>query len=374
MNLYFDNSSTSFPKPEGVSQSINEYFSHGGTYGRAAYNRVIEVSRKVESTRSLLANLIGTSLAPNVVFTSNATHAINLFIRGMRYPKRRVIISPLEHNAVCRPLQYLFQTAGVGVDTFPHHPDGRIDIQKAAKVNFASYDLGIINHVSNVNGVIQPIKEIKRLMGNTPLLVDASQSAGRVEIRADEWKLDALALTGHKGIMGPTGTGALFIRNPDMADPLIFGGTGSNSESCLQPIDLPDRFEAGTPNIVGIYGLWGALSSGMGYSFKREHFVELLHEISTFSSFKLLAADDTDFQSDVFSIKPLGMEVSELARILFEKFSVETRSGLHCAPLAHRTLGTFPTGAVRFSLSKFHTDNDLDYLHSCLKKIDEGRS
>jgi len=373
MNLYFDNSSTSFPKPEGVSQSINEYLHHGGTYGRAAYNRVIEVSRKVESTRSLLANLIGTSLVSNVVYTSNATHAINMVIRGMKYPKKRVIISPLEHNAVCRPLQNLFQTSGVEFDVFPHYPDGRIDLQKAGQISYANYDLAVINHVSNVNGVIQPVKEIKGMLGVTPLLVDASQSAGRVEIRADEWGLDALALTGHKGIMGPTGIGALFIRNPDMTDPLIFGGTGSNSESYLQPIDLPDRLEAGTPNIVGIYGLWGALSSPVDYQFKHERFANLLQEISMLHSFKLMAADNPDYQSDVFSIKPIGMEVSELAGILFEKYSVETRSGLHCAPLAHRSLGSFPTGTVRFSLSKFHTDDDLDYLMSCLIKINGGK-
>jgi cysteine desulfurase family protein len=372
-NFYFDNSATSHPKPPEVSEYINIYLKGGGTYGRSAYDRVIAVSRVVENTRLMLANLIGTKHTDHIFFTSNSTHALNLAIKGFSYPKKRILISPLEHNAVTRPIVFLQQTFGVEYDILPHQSDGFIDLDAIRKLNLKLYDLCIANHVSNVNGVIQPLAELKTLLGSVPLLVDASQSAGYTSIEADTWNIDMLALTGHKGLMGPTGTGCLFVRNPELITPLVHGGTGSRSDSFSMPDFTPDRFEAGTPNVLGIYGLFGALSAKVLPNFNADTFMGLLEQIARLKTFKLIRSASFNRQAFLFSIVSNYFTPSDLANLLFKRFGIETRSGLHCTPLAHKTLGTFPNGAVRISLSKYHTPSDLNYLYTALKELDHER-
>jgi len=373
MNLYFDNSATSFPKPPEVEIYIREYLLQGGTYGRGAYNRVFLASKRVEETRNLISNIIGTSLNSNILFTSNSTSALNTVIKGFNYKKGRVLISPLEHNAACRPLQHLKNLGVIEFDILPHYSDGLVDLISSKSIEFDQYDLVIVNHTSNVNGVIQPVSEIKEMIGSKPLLLDASQSVGKTEIRVDDWSIDYIALTAHKGLMGPTGVGALFVRNSDSLSPFIHGGTGSLSESFEMPEHLPDKFEAGTPNILGIYGLYGAITANTERQYSWTSFISLLKELNKLRNLKLLAANNADYQSDVFSIKPLVQSVSDLSRVLYQNYGIETRSGLHCSPLAHQTLGTFPDGTVRFSLSKYHTDNDLEFLLNCLVKENEKR-
>jgi len=372
-NFYFDNSATSYPKPPEVAEYINEYLKGGGTYGRSAYDRVVAVSRVVENTRLLLANLIGTKHSDHIFFTSNSTHALNLAIKGLSYPKKRILISPLEHNAVTRPVLYLQQTFGVEYDILPHQSDGFIDLDATGKLDLKLYDLCIVNHVSNVNGVIQPLAELKALLRSVPLLVDASQSAGYIPIEADSWNIDMLALTGHKGLMGPTGTGCLFARNPELISPLIHGGTGSRSDSFLMPDFFPDRFEAGTPNVLGIYGLFGALSAKVLPHFDTHTFKDLLEQIEQLKSFKLKRSASFNRQAFLFSVISDNYTPSELSNQLFKRFGIETRSGLHCAPLAHKSLGTFPKGTLRISLSKYHNPNDLNYLYTALKELDYER-
>lgn len=369
-NYYFDNSATSHPKPPEVAKYINEYLNNGGTYGRSAYNRVITVSRMVENTRVLLAQIIGTGLTNHVIFTSNATHALNIVIKGFPYRNKRILISPLEHNAVTRPLMHLLNVNGVQHYILPHRIDGYIDLDRMRLLDLKPYDLCIVNHVSNVNGVVQPIAELKDLLGDVPLLVDASQSAGHIPLEVDKNNIDMLALTGHKGLMGPTGTGCLFVRNPELLNPLVHGGTGSRSDSHLMPDHLPDRFEAGTPNVLGIYGLYGALSAKVNPGFSFDDFKELLNRIGSLNSFRLVSAGNSTNQALLFSVTSSRYSLSELSNLLFKRYSIETRSGLHCAPLAHKTLGTFPTGSVRFSLSKFHSSNDLAYLYQALSELD----
>ncbi len=369
-NYYFDNSATSFPKPPEVARFINEYLNSGGTYGRSAYDRVIAVSRMVEQTRALLSQVIGTSLTGQVVFTSNATHALNIAIKGFPYRKKRILISPLEHNAVTRPVMHLLNVDGVQHDIMPHHSNGSVDLDRMRQMNLKSYDLCIVNHVCNVNGAIQPVAELKDLLGDVPLLVDASQSAGHIPLEVDNWNIDMLALTGHKGLMGPTGTGCLFVRNPEILSPLIHGGTGSRSDSFLMPNHLPDRFEAGTPNIVGLYGLFGALTAKVAPGCNADDFKNLIERIGLLSSFRLFCSSNFTNQAFLFSITSNIYFPSELSNLLFKRYSIETRSGLHCAPLAHKTLGTFPSGSVRFSLSKFHSSDDLAYLYQALSELD----
>lgn len=371
MNLYFDNASTSFPKPPEVGEYINMYLNHGGTYGRAAYQRVFEASKIVEETRLLLSKIIGTSLVDNVIFTLNSTSALNTIIQGFSYKYKKILISPLEHNAVGRPVEFMKESQEISYQTLPHDHDGLINLDKLKLLNLNGIDLVIVNHVSNVNGLIQPLKEIKRIIRDIPIIVDASQSLGKVPILADEWGIDMLAFTGHKGLNGPTGIGGFFIRNPKLIEPLIYGGTGSNSEKLVLPDFCPDRFEAGTQNIMGIYGLLGALKNQPEISYSLDTYHSFLKRIKEIPNIKLLISNNIENQSDVFSIFPSKAEVSLFTKLLYDVHKIEVRGGLHCSPLAHITLGTFPNGAIRFSLSNYHTNNDLNHLLSCIIDIDE---
>ena len=371
MNLYFDNASTSFPKPLEVVKYVEKYLTQGGTYGRAAYNRNIEVSRMVENTRQSLSEIIGTSLVSNVIFTYNSTSALNSIIKGFKYQKRNVLISPLEHNSVTRPLEYLRNQGVIDYKVLPHFHDGLIDINKLNDFDLKTIDLVIINHVSNVNGVIQPIQKIKSIIGDVPILVDASQSLGKVDFKADEWKIEYLAFTGHKGLLGPTGIGGFFIRDPESINPFLHGGTGSNSDKFDMPAFCPDKFEAGTQNILGIYGLYGAISGKHNNLYSNESFINLLRNLKELKNIKLICADNTENQSDVFSIIPLKVSVSEFSRNLYDIHGIEVRSGLHCATIAHQTLKTYPLGTIRFSLSNFHNNDDLIHLYNCIADINE---
>ena len=371
MNLYFDNASTSFPKPPEVGEFINMYLNQGGTYGRAAYPRVFEASKMVEETRFLLSKNIGTSLVDNVIFTLNSTSALNTLIQGFSYRFKKILISPLEHNAVGRPIDFMKESQGVIYQTLPHDDDGLINLEKLKSLKLNDIDLVIVNHVSNVNGLIQPLKEIKRIIGDIPIIVDASQSLGKVPILADEWGIDMLAFTGHKGLSGSTGIGGFFIRNPKLVKPLIYGGTGSNSEKLILPDFCPDRFEAGTQNIIGIYGLLGALKNQPKINYSIETYHSVLKRINEVPEIKLLISNNIENQSDVFSIFPSYTEVSLFTKLLYDVHKIEVRGGLHCSPLAHKTLNTFPKGAIRFSLSNYHTDNDLNQLLSCIIDVHE---
>jgi cysteine desulfurase family protein len=371
MNLYFDNASTSFPKPPEVGEFINRYLSQGGTYGRAAYPRVFDASKMVEETRELISNKIGATLISNVIFTYNSTYALNTIFQGFLFNHKQILISPLEHNAVGRPIEYLKQNEGVTYQIMPHFTDGLINIDELKRVDFTKIDLVIVNHVSNVNGLIQPLKEIKQVIGEIPLLVDASQSLGKVLVKVDEWGVDMLAFTGHKGLLGPTGIGGFFIRNQKLIKPLIHGGTGSNSDKLLMPEYCPDKFEAGTQNILGIYGLFGAIKHQPKLMYNKDNLRNLILKLKQIDSLKLLIANDLDNQSDVFSIIPLNTSVSTFTKLLYEIHKIEVRGGLHCSPLAHQTLGSFPKGAVRVSFSNYHTDNEFNNLYSSIIDINE---
>lgn len=372
MNLYFDNASTSFPKPPEVSQFINMYIENGGTYGRAAYSRVLNVSRFVEEARIALANKIGTTLSSNIAFTNNSTAALNTAIQGFTYTKGKVLISPLEHNAVGRPIHYLKSIGLIDYQIIPCFSDGLVDLEKLYSVDIQDYDLVIVNHISNVNGVIQPINRIKEIIGEVPLLVDASQSLGKIDFKADDWNIDMLAFTGHKGLLGPTGVGGLFIRKPEMVKPLIYGGTGSNSHKLEMPDFCPDKYEAGTQNIIGIYGLLGALKINPRTLYDKVSYLNLLENLSALKGIKVLKANSSSNQSDVFSIVPEHIDVSEFSRLIYDRHRIEVRSGLHCSPIAHMSLGSYPNGSVRFSLSNYHTDEDLLFLYEAISAINEN--
>jgi len=370
-STYFDNAATSFPKPGEVSRQMTRYLDEmGGAYGRSAYQRALEVSGIVEETRDRLAEQLGVRDSSKVVFTMNATHGINIVLRGLQLENRHVLVSPLEHNAASRPLHCLKEEKRVSVSVLPHFSDGFVDVARIKHHLQQDTALVIVNHQSNVNGVIQPLPAIKKEIGGIPILVDAAQSAGRIPLEVDRWGIDYLAITGHKGLLGPTGVGGLFLKKPDEIPPFIYGGTGSNSEDCAMPPFMPDKFEAGTHNIAGICGLLGALDARPDPGHTFEDFIVLIQEIKALKNLKFYGARERDHQGTVFSINHTTRDCASVGQELFDRFRIEIRVGLHCAPEAHKTIGTFPRGTVRIAPSVYHTVSDFEYLLKALAEID----
>ncbi len=368
-NLYFDNSATSFPKPTEVNDSISSYLALGGTYGRGAYSRIFSATQMVEDTREKVGLTLGAENPENVVFTSGSTEAINIIIKGLNLKNKRILISPMEHNAVMRPIHAIAAQQNTKYAILEHFIDGNIDVKRIKDQVDADVALVVINHQSNVNGIIQPISDIKREIGDIPILIDASQSAGTTEINAARDNLDFVAFTGHKGLLGPTGIGGFYVANPKLISPLLYGGTGSNSDSFEMPESMPDRFQPGTPNLVGIAGLLGALNANVVKAHTSDDFNMLLKTVQNIKKIECYCGLKHNKMGEVFSFRVKNENPGITAHKLFTKFGIETRSGLHCAPLAHKTLGTFPHGLVRISLSPYHSQSDMEYLIQVLHKL-----
>ncbi len=370
MNLYFDNCATSFPKPAAVAGAMVRHLNEtGGTYGRSAYPRILQSTRLVEECRDQLAAKMGATEAGKIILTANATTALNLMIQGICKKGGHVLTSAMEHNAIARPLERLRQLGLIEWELLESAPDGRILVDKIASKLRPNTILVAICHMSNVNGMAQSPGEIKKAIGEIPLLVDASQSLGSHPVMVDKWGIDFLAFTGHKSLLGPTGTGGAFMRFPELVEPLLYGGTGSGSDSLSMPTFLPDRFEAGTPNITGIHGLNAALKNRPVAQHSKDDFAALLREVKRNANYKVRCAADFDHQGKLFSVVHNTLSSSELALRFYEGFGIESRAGLHCAPMAHRHLGSFPTGDCRFSLSPYHTPEELNYLAKAIHDV-----
>ncbi len=370
---YFDNGATSFPKPPEVAEAVARYLNEvGGNYGRSAHGRTFEVSRVVERCRDRLAERLGIAQVDNLCFAANATEGANVILGGFRWPANaRVLISPLEHNALARPLERARAQGLIQLEILPAGPDGRVDVSRIPELLDDSVALVVVNHQSNVNGVIQPLAEIKQAIGAIPLLVDASQSAGKLAIDVDGWGIDFLVFTGHKGLLGPTGTGGFYLGRPELVEPLLYGGTGSNSEQLAMPTEMPVRFEAGTPNIAGLFGLEAALAHPPVAAHSRADFLELLAAVQALPGYQVHGAQSPEWQGEVLSITHQQMDVGELAWRLADEFGIETRAGLHCAPLAHRHIGTFPDGTCRLTPSPYQSPADFAYLLDALRQLHE---
>lgn len=359
MNLYFDNATTSFPKPPQVAQSVAAYITEcGGSYGRTATQRALQSSAAVERCRDLIAQRLRASNADSVFFTLNATMAANTVLKGLKLTK--VLVSPLEHNAIMRPLKAL----GVEIVVLPSDKSGLIRLD--SNIDTRGISLVIVNHQSNVNGVVQPIAQIAEWAATKgfPLMVDTSQSLGMLPV-----EVDYAIFTGHKGLHGITGVGGFYAKNPDTIAPLVHGGTGSRSDSYEMPEVYPDRLEAGTPNVAGIVGLCTALENPPKPLHTYADFLDMVGDIKGYNVF--VSTDNTQ-QGELFSLTHDAMKPSEIAHKLYTNYGIETRSGLHCSPMAHRTLGTFPEGTVRISLSPYHTVADMEYLTKALNELIEA--
>ncbi|MCX7981314.1 MAG: aminotransferase class V-fold PLP-dependent enzyme [Syntrophales bacterium] len=370
--IYFDHGATSFPKPTVTVEAMVRYLTEiGGSPGRSGHSMSIEAARIVNEGREVLARLFNIKDPFCIVFTKNATEAINMALFGILRPGDHVVTSSMEHNSLMRPLRYLVKQ-GVELSVVPCARDGSLDPLRLKEAMRSSTRLVAVTHASNVTGTVMPIAEIGHILRSYPhtlFLVDAAQTAGVLSIDVEAMAIDFLAFTGHKSLFGPPGTGGLYIRAGLEAEmkPLMMGGTGSRSEFEEQPEVMPDKFESGTPNTVGIAGL----AAGVGYVLAEG--VEKIRKKEESLTEKFLSAlKDMGRHIEVYgqkrgkdniaviSFNVRGLTPSYVAQVLDENWGIMCRPGLHCAPSAHHTIGTFPQGTVRFSFGYFNTDEEIE--------------
>jgi len=368
--IYFDNACTSFPKPPSVVEAIQEYCLRvGSSPGRSGHRLALEASRLIFETRENLSQLFNISRSERVILTSNATEALNLAILGLLTDGDHVVTSSMEHNSVMRPLNNLLKKGIIDLSIVPCSEDGHIDLEALERSV----------KTSNVVGTIAPLEEIGRISGEIPFLADVAQSAGAVPIDVEACGIDLLAFTGHKSLYGPQGTGGLFVREGIDLEPLRMGGTGSKSESWEHPDFVPDKYECGTPNTLGISGLGEGVRFilGEGIDKIRQHEMALtqrfLEGLEDIEGITVYGPKKSDEQTATVSINVKGREASEVGYRLDREFDIMTRVGLHCNPGAHRTIGTFPHGTVRLSMAYLNAQEEVSQVLEALRKIAMSR-
>jgi cysteine desulfurase family protein len=369
--IYLDNPATSWPKPPQVKEAMNRFTEEvGANPGRSGHSLSVDAARIVYEAREVLSVLFHAKDSSRIVFTLNATESINLALKGLLKHKDHVITSSMEHNSVMRPLRDL-EKKGIELSVIPCFEDGTLDPREVEKRIQSTTRMIVLNHASNVTGTILPIREAGRIARahNLLFLVDAAQTAGAYPIDVERDGIDLLAFTGHKSLYGPQGTGGLFIGervNEKEMIPLKQGGTGSRSEFEEQPDFLPDRFESGTPNGVGIAGLLAGVQFVLekGVDRIRQKESHLMHQLigglEKISTLKIYGPENTEDRIATFSFNLTGISPSDVAFCLEKEFGILCRSGLHCAPSAHHTIGTFPEGTIRFGLSVFNREADIE--------------
>ena len=375
--IYLDNAATSFPKPEGVSACMKRYMdSVGATINRSVYGAAQDAGLVTLRLRERLARLFSFPEKPtHVILTPGATAGLNFILKGFLHPGDHC----MEHNAVMRPL---LQLSGVEFDRIPCDAEGKFDPADLLPLIRPNTRLCILAHGSNVCGTVQDAAAVGAICAQHGIAfaLDAAQTAGHIPIDFQALSLSALCAPGHKGLLGPSGIGVLLLRD-DFAHaltPLLAGGTGSASDSEYLPDYLPDRFESGTPNLPGIYGLEEALRflEETGIDALRAHEMQLcarfLNGLSGLSNVRLCGTRELSRRVGVISVDFLNADNAEAAFRLESEFGILTRCGLHCAPSAHKTLGTFPAGTVRFSLGFASTEADVDAALAALRAISEG--
>ncbi|MFR4670494.1 aminotransferase class V-fold PLP-dependent enzyme [Intestinibacter bartlettii] len=378
-DIYFDNSSTSFPKAPNVGRAMGEFIENGAfNINRGSYEGAYEAGSAVLDTREMLKDLFNCPNSKNVVFTPSVTYSLNFFIKGFLKPGDHVLVTSVEHNAVMRPLVQM-EKLGVEFDAVPCDEEGGVtadDFRAYIKENTKAI---ITTHASNVCGTIIPIEEIGALCKEKGLVyaVDTAQTAGILNIDMQKANIDFLAFTGHKGLLGPQGIGGFIASDKleGLIDPVISGGTGSLSDSEEIPDFLPDRFESGTLNLPGIIGLHQALVylKEAGIDNMRNEKMEItkyfLDQVKEIDGVKVAGKKTVEGRLGVVSIDFEGFDNSIVSFYLSSKYKIMTRVGMHCAPRAHKTLKTFPQGTVRFSFSHFNTKEEVDVCIDAIKTI-----
>ncbi len=377
--VYFDNAATSWPKPPEVALAMIHYLQEvGGSPGRSGHRMSIEASRIVSDTRDAMAELLHVDDPSRIAFTKNSTEALNIAIMGSLKPGDHVITSSMEHNSVMRPLRYLEAQKAIDLTVVGCSPTtGAIDPDDVRRAIRPNTRLITVLHASNVIGNLMPVQAIGAMARSAgiPFLVDASQTAGAYPINVQALDIDLLAFTGHKSLLGPTGTGGLYVREGVELNPLARGGTGSKSEQEIQPDFMPDKFEAGTLNVVGLAGLGASanflLKTGVECITEHERTLvaRFLEGAKVIPGIHLPGPADVRQRIGVLSFTLKGISPSRIGLILDQGFGIMTRIGLHCSPAAHRTLGTSPDGTVRFGFSYFNTLEQVDYSLDAIQKI-----
>ena len=377
--IYFDNAATSWPKPQETIDAIGDFNTHvGANPGRSGHSLSIAAGRILLDAREAIAELFGIEEMLRIIFTRNATEALNIVISGLISPGDHIITTSMEHNSVMRPLRAR-QAVGTEVSIVQCTRTGELDphdIIEALRTNTRAI---IMTHASNVTGTIMPISDIGAIARDRGIVfcVDAAQTAGAVPVDIKEMNIDLLAFTGHKSLYGPQGTGGLYIGHglEKQITPLMMGGTGSRSEFENQPDFLPDKYESGTPNALGIAGL------GAGVRFVLETGVEsirnkeialsgqLMDGLKDIPGIRIYGCNNAQKQTPVVSFTMEGTRPSEAALALDEDFGIMSRPGLHCAPSAHRTIGTFPQGTIRLSPGYFNTAEEIQYTLHAIAQI-----
>lgn len=375
--IYLDNAATTFPKPEMVYETLDRCFrTEGANPGRSGHQLALKAGRNIYKTRALMAAFFNIHQPMQLVFTCNTTSALNMAIKGVLSSGDHVIMSSMEHNSVVRPIKEMEQF-GLENTVVWCNEQGLIEpdaIKKAIKKNTK---LIVTTHASNVTGSILPIQEIGQMARAHGILymVDGAQSAGFLDIDVEKMNIDLLALAGHKSLLGPPGTGALYVKKGIHLKTLIEGGTGSESESVYQPAMLPDAHESGTANMPALAGLGAGLqwiqNKGIGHIRKheRELLTVLINGLQSIPSVKMYGPCNIHQQVPVVSFNISDKGSSEVAFELDRQYNIATRSGLHCAPLAHQTIGTLEQGTVRLSLGCFNTLEDIEKTVEAIGQI-----
>jgi len=378
LNLYFDNAATSWPKPEAVYKSAEKQMRNVcGNPGRSGHTRTLEADRILYQARELVANLFNLSDPSRIVFTLNATDALNMAIKGVVEPGDHVIHTAMDHNSVLRPLGKLKMEGNITATVVPCSGQGYPDLDFLEKACKKTTKLLIVNHASNVTGTRAPLKEMVEIARNQGIhiLIDSAQTAGSLNLDAKKLNPDMIAFTGHKSLLGPTGTGGLYVRKGLQLKTLREGGTGSHSELDLHPQEMPERLEAGTMNSTGIAGLSEGIRfiNEVGLENIRIHEENIRHylyeKLSVIPGIKLYGPPLKEHCQPVISFTLPRIDCGELGFILENSYGILCRTGLHCAPLAHQAIGTFPQGTVRISPGYFTKYKDIDYLVHALGKI-----
>lgn len=377
--IYLDNGATSYPKAPGVGDAVKRFIDDiGSNVNRSGYTGSLAAEEALFETREMLGRLFKFDRSENIIFTMNITYGLNFLLKGLLKPGDHCIVSSMEHNAVMRPLMQL-KKKGVEFSRVMCDETGSLDPEGLYSHIKPNTKAVVVTHASNVCGTILPVEEIGRVCEEKGLIfiIDTAQTAGILELDFKKIKADAIAFTGHKGLLGPQGTGGFLIteRIARSMDPLICGGTGSLSEYEEQPPYMPDKFEAGTLNLPGIYGLHTALGyiQKVGTESIREKELQLttklLEGLCSIKGVHIAGLKDIKGRTAVVSADFKEYDNAEVAYRLDRYYGIKTRCGLHCAPSAHRTLHTFPQGTVRFSPGHFNTMEDIETTLSAVNQI-----
>ncbi|QJD88301.1 aminotransferase class V-fold PLP-dependent enzyme [Cohnella herbarum] len=376
--IYLDNAATSWPKPPTVAEAMERSMRESAANpGRGSHAMAVKASRVLFETRKRLARLFRISNPNDIAFALNTTHALNLAIQGMLKQGDHVIATTVEHNSVRRPLEALKRKLGIQVTYIGTDAKGLLNVKEVERAILPNTKMIVVTHSSNLLGSIIPVAEIGEIARrrNVKLLVDAAQSAGVLPIDVEGMGIDLLAFPGHKGLMGPQGTGGLYIHPNLELEPLMHGGTGSKSEAPEQPTIRPDRYEAGTQNTVGLAGL----SEGVGFILKETTEVihnqeqrltfQLMEGLQGIPGITLLGPDIGVERTAIVSFLLEGVDPSEMAFLLDQQFGIAVRAGFHCTPLGHETAGSYETGAVRASPGYFTEKSEIVSMIEAVEEI-----